>query len=67
MLVTRGSIRVNIYTLDKTLHESFVLREGGWVCYVECGHEIIVRTNNTQLIETKMGPYISDKVEKERF
>jgi hypothetical protein len=67
MFVAEGSIRVNIYLLDKTLHESFVLRKGGWVCFVECGHEIIVRVNKTQLIETKMGAYISDAIEKERF
>jgi hypothetical protein len=67
MYVAEGSIRVNIYRLDKTLLESFVLRKGGWVCFMECGHEIIVRVNKTQLIETKMGTYISDKVEKQRF
>ncbi|MFA5048933.1 MAG: hypothetical protein WC516_07970 [Patescibacteria group bacterium] len=65
--VIQGAISINLFDNSKELIEIFTLTDGEFVCFYDGGHGMDIIQDNTQVIETKNGPYVSDIIEKERF
>lgn len=66
LLVKSGRIRVDFYSDDKKYIGSEELVAGDVVLLASGGHGFVF-LEESELIEIKQGPYISFKVDKERF
>ena len=65
--VRRGSVRVDLYTEDLIKFKEFVLNEGELAVFGYGGHGYFILEDDTQIIETKNGPFIDVETDKMKF
>lgn len=65
--VKKGSMKVSLYTDDFQLFKEFVLFEGDLAVFGFGGHGYEILENDTQIIETKNGPFIDVETDKTKF
>jgi len=65
--VKRGSMRVLLYDEDKNYLEDFIIKEGDIAVFAYGGHGYEILDDNTQIIESKNGPFIDVKTDKTKF
>ncbi len=65
--VKKGSMRVLLYDEDHNYLEEYILNEGDLAVFVFGGHGYEILENNTQIIETKNGPFVDVETDKTKF
>lgn len=65
--VKRGSMRVDLYTDELQKFKEIVLYEGDLAVFAYGGHGYVILENDTQIIETKNGPFIDVETDKTKF
>ncbi len=65
--VRRGSMRVLLYTEDRSFLRDFVLREGDLAVFAYGGHGYEILEDGTQIIESKNGPFVDVETDKTKF
>ncbi|MDB2585999.1 hypothetical protein N9X85_05055 [Luminiphilus sp.] len=65
--VRRGSMRVSLYSEELTLFKEFVLNEGELAIFGWGGHGYEILEDDTQIIETKNGPFTGVENDKVKF
>lgn len=65
--IKRGSLRANIFTVDRELLKSIELREGDTIILLNGGHGYDILEDNTQVLEVKNGPYPGAEKDRERI
>lgn len=62
-----GSMRVNLYTLEKKYVESFDIHQGDTLILLDSGHGYEILEDGTKVLEIKNGPFMGVDVDKEKF
>jgi len=65
--VRKGSMRVDLYTEDLEKFKEFNLYEGELAVFGFGGHGYTILEDDTQIIETKNGPFIDVETDKTKF
>jgi len=65
--VKQGSMRVLLYSETKDFLEDFIVKEGDLAIFAYGGHGYEILEDNTQIIESKNGPFISVEADKTKF
>lgn len=65
--VRRGAMKVVLYTEDKEFLEEYTLYEGDLAVFAYGGHGYEILEDNTQIIESKNGPFIDVETDKTKF
>lgn len=65
--VKQGKMKVFLYDENTNPLKEFVLNEGDLAIYGYGGHGYEILEDNTQIIETKNGPFIGVDNDKEKF
>ncbi len=65
--VRKGSMKVTLYKEDLSMFDSFVLKEGDLAVFAYGGHGYEILENDTQIIESKNGPFIDVDTDKLKF
>ncbi len=65
--VKDGSMRVDLYSINKVFIKSFELKKGDLSVLVSGGHGYEILEENTKIIESKNGPFISVDKDKKKF
>lgn len=65
--VKQGSMKVLLFNNDRQLKQEFILRQGDLAVMVNGGHGYEILEDNTQILETKNGPFVDVSVDKEKF
>ncbi len=65
--VRRGSMKVTLYNEEFEEFESFVLSEGDLAVFANGGHGYEILEDNTQIIESKNGPFTGVEKDKIKF
>ena len=65
--VRRGSMRVTLFTEELIEFKTFDLKEGDLAVFAYGGHGYEILEDDTQIIESKNGPFIDVDTVKKRF
>ena len=65
--VRRESMRVLLYSEDRSFLRDFVLREGDLAVFAYGGHGYEILEDDTQIIESKNGPFVDVETDKTKF
>ena len=65
--VKSGAMRVLLYDEEKNYLNDFIIREGDLAVFAYGGHGYEILEDNTQIIESKNGPFIDVKTDKTKF
>ena len=65
--IRKGSMRVTLYTEALVEMEQFVLNTGDLAIFAYGGHGYEILEDDTQIIESKNGPFIDVDTDKTRF
>ena len=65
--IRKGSMRVTLYTEALVEMEQFVLNAGDLAVFAYGGHGYEILEDDTQIIESKNGPFIDVDTDKSRF
>jgi hypothetical protein len=65
--VRKGSMRVTLYTENQVELEQFDLNVGDLAVFAHGGHGYEILEDDTQIIESKNGPFIDVDTDKTRF
>ena len=65
--VKSGSMKVLLYDEEKIFLEDFILRVGDLAVFAYGGHGYEILEDNTQIIESKNGPFIDVDTDKLKF
>ncbi len=65
--VRRGSMRVTLFTEELIEFKTFDLKEGDLAVFAYGGHGYEILEDDTQIIESKNGPFIDVDTDKKRF
>ena len=65
--VRKGSMRVTVYTEELTVLQTFDLVEGELAVFAYGGHGYEILDDDTQIIESKNGPFIDVDTDKTKF
>ena len=65
--VKKGKMKVFLYDEEKQPIEELILNEGDLAVFGYGGHGYEILEDNTQIIETKNGPFIGVENDKEKF
>ena len=65
--VRKGSMRVTVYTEELTILDTFTLAEGDLAVFAYGGHGYEILEDDTQIIESKNGPFIDVATDKTKF
>jgi hypothetical protein len=65
--VKRGSMRVLLYDEEKNYLEDFIIKEGDLAVFAYGGHGYEILEDDTQIIESKNGPFIDVETDKTKF
>lgn len=65
--VKKGSMRVDLYTENLDLFDQFVMHEGDLAVFAYGGHGYHILEDDTQVIETKNGPFVDVDTDKTKF
>ena len=63
----RGSMKVILYTEEKDFLQEYTLFEGDLAVFAYGGHGYEILEDDTQIIESKNGPFLDVKVDKTKF
>jgi hypothetical protein len=67
VIIMRGSMEVNVYDCCDQFVGNFRMRSGDFAVFLAGGHEYIIKSDNTKIIETKNGPFLGVEQDKTRF
>lgn len=67
VFVKRGSMEVTLYTEELQELDTFTLNQGDLAVFAYGGHGYEILEDDTQIIETKNGPFLSVEIDKTRF
>lgn len=62
-----GSMKVNLYTLEKVFVESFEIYCGDTLILLDSGHGYEILEDETKVLEIKNGPFMGVETDKEKF
>ncbi|MBF0518739.1 MAG: hypothetical protein HQK92_03355 [Nitrospirae bacterium] len=65
--VKQGALKVILFNKDKQFKGEFILHTGDLAIMVNGGHGYEILEDNTQVVETKNGPFIDVDTDKEKF
>ena len=65
--VRKGSMRVTVYTEELSVLDTFDLGEGELAVFAYGGHGYEILDDDTQIIESKNGPFIDVDTDKTKF
>ena len=65
--VKQGSVKVLLYTEKEEFFQDFILHQGDLAVFGYGGHGYEILEDNTQIIESKNGPFISVDKDKKKF
>jgi len=65
--VKQGSVKVLLYTEKEEFFQDYVLHQGYLAVFGYGGHGYEILENDTQVIESKNGPFISVDKDKKKF
>jgi len=65
--VKQGSVKVLLYTEKEEFFQDYILHQGDLAVFGYGGHGYEILEDNTQIIESKNGPFISVDKDKKRF
>lgn len=65
--VRKGSMRVLLYSEEMEYLQDFILKEGDLAVFGYGGHGYEILEDDTQIIESKNGPFISVEADKIKF
>ena len=65
--VKRGSMKVLLYDEEFNFLEDFILYKGDTAVFAYGGHGFEILEDNTQVIESKNGPFIDVETDKTKF
>ena len=63
----KGSMRVTVYTENLDMLDTFDLKEGEMAVFAYGGHGYEILEDDTQVIESKNGPFIDVETDKTKF
>ena len=63
--IHRGKIKAEIYDIDKTFVDEFIITDGGCIVLYNGGHSLTSIEENTIFYEIKTGPYFGYENDKE--
>ena len=65
--VKQGSIKVLLYTEEEEFFQDYVLHQGDLAVFGYGGHGYEILEDDTQIIESKNGPFIGAEKDKKKF
>ncbi len=65
--VKQGSVKVLLYTEEEEFFQDYILLQGDLAVFGYGGHGYEILEDNTQIIESKNGPFISVDKDKKKF
>ena len=65
--VKQGSVKVLLFTEEEELFQDYVLHKGDLAVFGYGGHGYEILEDDTQIIESKNGPFISVDKDKKKF
>ena len=65
--VKQGSVKVLLYTEKQEFFQDYILRQGDLAVFGYGGHGYEILQDDTQIIESKNGPFISVDKDKVKF
>jgi len=65
--VRRGSMRVTVFSEKQLFLQEYVLFEGDLAVFAYGGHGYEILDDNTQIIESKNGPFVDVETDKTKF
>jgi len=65
--VKKGSVEVTLYSEEEELLQKYKLYEGDLAVFGYGGHGYEILDNDTQIIESKNGPFVSVEVDKVKY
>ncbi len=65
--VKQGSLKVLLFNEDKQFKDEFILYKGDLAIMANGGHGYEILEDNTQILETKNGPFVDVDTDKEKF
>jgi len=65
--VKQGSVKVLLFKEDEQFLKEYELKQGDLAVFVYGGHGYEILEDNTQIIESKNGPFISVSQDKKKF
>lgn len=65
--VRRGSMKVILYTEARERFDEYVLNEGDMAVFAWGGHGYEILEDDTQIIESKNGPFVDVETDKVKF
>jgi len=65
--VKQGSVKVLLFTEEEEFFQDYVLHKGDLAVFGYGGHGYEILEDNTQIIESKNGPFISVDKDKKKF
>jgi len=65
--VKKGSVKVLLFTEEEKFLEDYVLYTGDLAVFGYGGHGYEILEDNTQIIESKNGPFVSVDADKKKF
>ena len=60
-------MRVDLYTEELEKFKEFILFEGDLAVFAYGGHGYVILEDDTQIIETKNGPFVDVDTDKRKF
>ena len=67
VFIKRGRMRVDLYTEGLELYDRFIMNQGDLAVFGYGGHGYFILDDDTQVIETKNGPFIDVETDKTKF
>ena len=65
--VRRGSMKVTLYSEEREYLQDYILKEGELAVFAYGGHGYEILEDDTQIIESKNGPFIDVDTDKVKF
>jgi len=65
--VKQGSVKVLLFTEDEEFFQDYILRQGDLAVFCYGGHGYEILEDDTQIIESKNGPFVSVDKDKKKF
>tara|TARA_B110000971_G_C19535652_1_gene287970 strand:- start:19 stop:429 length:411 start_codon:yes stop_codon:yes gene_type:complete len=65
--IKQGSVKVQLFSEEEVFLEEYILYQGDLAVFAYGGHGYEILEDNTQVIESKNGPFISVDKDKRKF
>ena len=67
IFVKQGSVKVELFTEKEEFLQDYILYQGDLAVFGYGGHGYEILQDNTQIIESKNGPFVSVEMDKKKF